>query len=212
MIVKQMEVGGLAVFCYIVGCPTTKNAALIDPAGDAEPILAEAKTLGLTIQYIINTHAHPDHISGNADIVGATGAKIVIHEAEASWLTSLAGKAFLAMFGGKQSPKADITVADNDTIAIGNEKLSVIHTPGHSPGSICLYDGAKYLFTGDTLFVGGVGRTDLPGGSMKTMMKSIKERIMTLPDDTVILPGHNYGPTPTSTVKIERENNPFVNF
>jgi glyoxylase-like metal-dependent hydrolase (beta-lactamase superfamily II) len=211
MIVKQMEVGGLAVFCYIVGCPTTKQAALIDPAGDAEPILAETKSLGLTIHYLINTHAHPDHISGNADIVGATGAKIVIHEAEASWLTSLAGKAFLAMFGGKQSPKADITVADDDVIAVGDEKLKVIHTPGHSPGSICLYDGVKHLFTGDTLFVGGVGRTDLPGGSMKTMMKSIQERILTLPDDTIILPGHNYGPTPTSTVKIERENNPFVN-
>jgi len=210
MIVKQLEVGRLAVFCYIIGCEASGNAALVDPAADADRILNEAASLGLTVQYVINTHAHPDHISGNADIVERTGAQIIIHEAEASWLGSLANKAFLAMIGGRTSPPADVTVKDGDTISVGNVRLSVIHTPGHSPGGICLYDGAKYVITGDTLFVGGVGRTDLPGGSMKTMMKSIKERIMVLPDDTIILPGHNYGPAPTSTVKDERENNPFL--
>ena len=212
MILKQIQVGRLAVFCYIIGCETTKTAALVDPADETERILSEAKGLGLVVRYVINTHAHPDHISGNADVVEATGAKIIIHEAEASWLTSLANKAFLTMFGGRTSPKADVTVADKDTIAVGEVKLTVIHTPGHSPGGICLYDGQKYLITGDTLFVDGVGRTDLPGGSMRTMMSSIKERIMTLPDDTIILPGHNYGPTATSTVKDEREHNPFLNF
>ncbi len=210
MIVKQLEVGGLAVFCYILGCEETGRAALVDPAADADRILAEAASLGLTVHYIINTHAHPDHISGNADIVERTEASIIIHEAEASWLTSLANKAFLKMIGGRTSPPADRRVTDGDTISVGNVKLSVIHTPGHSPGSICLNDGGAYLVTGDTLFVGGVGRTDLPGGSMKTMMASIRERIMTLPDDTVILPGHNYGPAPTSTVRDERENNPFL--
>jgi len=210
MIVRQLEVGRLAVFCYIIGCEKTKHAALIDPAADADRILAEVTSLGLTIDCIINTHAHPDHISGNADIVERTHAPIIIHEAEASWLTSLANKAFLTMIGGKTSPPAGRTVKDGDTIPIGDIVLAVIHTPGHSPGSVCLYDGNRHLVTGDTLFVGGVGRTDLPGGSMKTMIASIRQRIMTLPDDTVILPGHNYGPAPTSTVADERENNPFL--
>jgi hydroxyacylglutathione hydrolase len=212
MIVKQLEVGTLAVFCYIIGCEQTKHAALVDPAADADRILALAKSEGLDVRYIINTHAHPDHISGNADIVERTGAKIIIHEAESAWLTHLANKAFLKMIGGRPSPKADTVVVDGDTIEVGSIKLSVIHTPGHSPGSICLYDGQEYLVTGDTLFAGGVGRTDLPGGSMKTMMASIKNRIMTLPDDTIILPGHNYGPVTTSTIKNEREYNPFLNF
>jgi len=210
MIVKQIEVGRLAVFCYIVGCQKTKRAALVDPAADADRILAEVASLGLTVETIINTHAHPDHISGNADMVERTGASIIVHEAEASWLSSLANKAFLAMIGGRTSPPADRTVKDGDTISVGNITLSVIHTPGHSPGSVCLYNGKSHLITGDTLFVGGVGRTDLPGGSMKTMMTSIRQRIMTLPDDTVILPGHNYGPAPTSTIADERENNPFI--
>ncbi len=210
MIVKQLEVGRLAVFCYIIGCEKTKRAALVDPAADTDRILTETASLGLAVDCIINTHAHPDHISGNADIVEHTGAPIIIHEAEASWLSSLANKAFLTMIGGRTSPPADRTVKDGDTIPIGDITLQVIHTPGHSPGSVCLYDGTKNLVTGDTLFVGGVGRTDLPGGSMKTMMASIKERILTLPDDTVILPGHNYGPTPTSILADERENNPFL--
>ena len=210
MIVKQLEVGGLAVFCYLAACEATRRAAVVDPGADADRILAEAASLDLTVDYVINTHAHPDHIAANADIVERTGATIIIHEAEASWLTSLANKAFLKMIGGRTSPAAGRVVTDGEAISIGNAGLSVIHTPGHSPGSICLYDGGKYLITGDTLFVGGVGRTDLPGGSMKTMMASIRQRIMTLPDDTVILPGHNYGPAPTSTVKDERENNPFL--
>jgi hydroxyacylglutathione hydrolase len=210
MIVKQHEVGRLGVFCYIIGCEGTKRAALVDPAADADRILADVSAHGLTLDCVINTHAHPDHISGNADIVERTGAPIIIHEAEASWLTSLANKAFLTMIGGRISPPADRTVKDGDTISVGTITLSVIHTPGHSPGSVCLYDGHKNLITGDTLFVGGVGRTDLPGGSMKTMMTSIRQRIMTLPDDTVILPGHNYGPSPTSTVADERESNPFL--
>jgi glyoxylase-like metal-dependent hydrolase (beta-lactamase superfamily II) len=212
MILKQIEVGTLGVFCYIIGCEEEKVAAVIDPAAETDRIMDEVTALGLDLRYIINTHAHPDHISGNADIREKTGAKIIIHEDEEKLLTHLAHKAFIRMFGGKPSPKADIMVKDGDTIAIGNVSLSVIHTPGHSPGGICLYDGEENLFTGDTLFVAGIGRTDLPGGSMKTLMNSIKERILTLPDDTIIWPGHNYGPTPRSTVKQERDQNPFLSF
>ena len=212
MIIKQMQVGGLAVFCYIIGCEETGQAALIDPAADTDRILDTLSSLNLTAQYVINTHCHPDHTSGNRDIVEETGAKIIIHEDEAKMLSGVINKTFTAMFGGKSSPPADITVADGDVITVGNITLEVIHTPGHSPGGICLWDRDQNVFTGDTLFVAGVGRTDLPGGSMRVMMDSIKNRILTLPDDTVIWPGHNYGPTPSSTVAREREGNPFLTF
>ena len=212
MILEQLEVGRLAVFCYIVGCEETKSAALIDPAAETNKILEVTKSLGLDVKYVINTHAHPDHVGGNADIVENTGAEIIIHEDEAKHITNLVNKAFIKMFGGRSSPAADRTVKDSDIIKVGNVKLEVIHTPGHSPGGICIYDGEKNLFTGDTLFVGGIGRTDIPGGSMRTLMTSIKERILTLPDDTLIWPGHNYGPTPSSTVAREREANPFLSF
>jgi len=115
----------------------------------------------------------------------------------------------LRMFGASQSPPADILVQDGQTISVGNIELKVIHTPGHSPGGICLYTPG-YVFTGDTLFVEAVGRTDLPGASWQTMYDSIKTKIFTLPDDTVVMPGHNYGRTPTSTVGHEKKHNPFV--
>ena len=211
IVIKQIEVGPLAVFCYIVGCNETKTAAVIDPAAETQKILKEAKDLSLKIKYIINTHAHPDHISGNADMVEETGAEIIIHAEEAK-IIKIVNDSFMRMVGGKSSPEASRTVKDGDVITIGKVELTVIHTPGHSPGGICLYDNDKNLFTGDTLFVAGIGRTDLPGGSMKVMMDSIKERILTLPDDTIIWPGHNYGPYSHSTVAKEREGNPFLSF
>ncbi|MBN1574127.1 MAG: MBL fold metallo-hydrolase [Deltaproteobacteria bacterium] len=211
MIIKQLEVTPFVVFCYIIGSEETKEAALIDPAGEVERILSEVEALGLTVKYIINTHAHPDHIGGNADVVEKTGAEIIMHE-EAAKVLTLVNEKFMAIHGVKPSPEATRTVVDGDIIEIGDVKLTVLFTPGHSPGGICLYDGGKNLFTGDTLFVAGVGRTDLPGGSMRTMMDSIKNKILTLPDDTIVWPGHNYGPTPSSTVAKERDWNPFLNF
>lgn len=212
MIIKQLEVGRLAVFCYIVGCEETGEAALIDPAADTDRIIDTLSSLNLKATYVINTHCHPDHTSGNQDIVEETGAKIVIHTDEAKMLSGVINKTFTAMFGGKSSPPADIAVSDGDVITVGTVSLEVIHTPGHSPGGICLWDREKNVFTGDTLFVAAVGRTDLPGGSMRVMMDSIKNRILTLPDDTVVWPGHNYGPASSSTVAREREGNPFLTF
>ncbi|HRT71471.1 MAG TPA: MBL fold metallo-hydrolase, partial [Syntrophales bacterium] len=160
------------------------------------------------VKYIVNTHGHVDHISGNQEMKKKTGALIVVHEADADMLVSTPAMV-LRMFGAKPSPPADITVSDGDTIAVGSVVLEVLHTPGHTPGGICLYtDG--YVFTGDTLFVGAVGRTDLPGGSWTVMYRSIKEKILTLPDDTIVLPGHNYGSSPTSTVGREKRTNPFL--
>ncbi len=115
----------------------------------------------------------------------------------------------LSMFGGHPSPPADLTVKEGDLIRVGDLTLKVLHTPGHSPGGMCL-QGDQAVFTGDTLFVGGVGRTDLPGGSWPLMLQSIKTKLLTLPDETIVYPGHNYGPAPTSTIKNERFYNLFI--
>jgi glyoxylase-like metal-dependent hydrolase (beta-lactamase superfamily II) len=208
MFIKQMQVGHMAVFAYLIGNPITGDGLVIDPADNAKEIIAEAKNSKLNIKYIVNTHGHVDHIGGNDEMKKLTGAKIIVHEDDALMLTSTPAM-ILKMFGAKQSPPADIMVKDGDTIDVGSISLKVIHTPGHSPGGMCLYTPG-YVFTGDTLFVEAVGRTDLPGGSWQVMYKSIQERLFTLPDDTKVMPGHNYGRTPTSTIGHEKMYNPSI--
>ncbi len=191
MFLKQFEVGNFAVFAYLLGEDSGGPGVVIDPAGDAEPIISVADQNKITIQYILNTHAHVDHVMGNEEMKQKTGAKIIIHEKDAPALTRIP-MSMLSMFGGRPSPPADRIVKDGDSIQVGSLALEVLHTPGHSPGAICIYvDGV--VFTGDTLFVGGVGRTDLPGGSWPIMLRSIQTKLLTLPDETVVLPGHNYG-------------------
>ncbi len=208
MILKQLTVGSMGVCCYIIGCAKTKRGAIVDPGGGEKAILAMVKELGLGIDYIIATHGHPDHVCGNRIIQEATGAKIVMHEDDASFFFKEEIQSYFSMLGLEASPPVDITVKDGESIKIGEEELRVIHTPGHTPGGICLYNPPD-LITGDTLFVGGLGRTDFPGGSHQQLIDSILGRLMILPDETIVWPGHGYGGS-RSTLGEEKRENPYI--
>ena len=203
-----MQVGHMAVFAYLVGDPESGEGLVIDPAANVEGIISTARKNNISIKYIVNTHGHVDHIAGNTEMKNKTGAQIVIHEDDADMLVSTPAMIF-RVFGAQQSPPADLTVRDGDHISAGKISLKVIHTPGHSPGGMVLYVPG-YVFTGDTLFVEAVGRTDLPGGSWQVMLRSIKDRLCSLPDETEVMPGHNYGRMPTSTIGHEKKYNPFL--
>ncbi|WPD21812.1 MAG: MBL fold metallo-hydrolase [Candidatus Electrothrix scaldis] len=207
MRIQQLTVGMMSVCCYIVSCEKTGKAAVIDPGGDEERILATCKEHSLDVMYIVNTHGHPDHVCGNGPVQKATGAQIIMHRADAEFFGTSDAKSYFSMLGLPESPPADILIEDGEQIIIGEETLSVIHTPGHTPGGVCLYNKPD-CFTGDTLFVGGVGRTDFPGGSMPQLSQSIKERLLTLPPETVVWPGHGYGGF-QSTIGDEAEGNPY---
>jgi len=209
MEIEQIRVGFMAVFSYLIACPRTREALIIDPAGDEEELAGSIRQKGLDLKYIINTHGHPDHTCGNGRIKALTGAKIVMHTMDDRVFNSPAGHDRARAMGFEPSPPADILVNDHDQIAVGDVSLKVIHTPGHSPGGICLL-GDGNLFTGDTLFVGGVGRTDLPHSSHDLFMKSIRERILTLPPETAVWPGHDYGDFPSSTIGREIATNPWL--
>ena len=188
MIINQLDNGYMDNFCYIVGCEKTRKALVIDPGDDVDQIVLATAKQGLEIETIVNTHGHGDHTAGNAELKSLTGAKIIIHALDAAGY-----------------PTADVLLEDEKILQLGEITFDVIHTPGHTPGGICLHAQGN-LFTGDTLFVGDSGRTDLPGGDRPTLGKSIR-RLMQLPDDTIIWPGHDYGPTPTSTIGWEKRNN-----
>jgi hydroxyacylglutathione hydrolase len=188
MIIKQLEVGYLDNFSYIVGCEATRKALVIDPGPEVDLIAAEAAKAELRIETIVNTHGHGDHTAGNAELKTLTGARVIIHRHDAEYY-----------------PQADLFLSDETTLALGQIEFEIIHTPGHSPGGICLYAQGN-LFTGDTLFVGDSGRTDLPGSHRPSLGASIR-RLMQLHDDTVVWPGHNYGPSVSSTIGWEKRHN-----
>ncbi|MEM2936373.1 MAG: MBL fold metallo-hydrolase [Candidatus Bathyarchaeia archaeon] len=209
MIRKRLTVGILSTNCYIVGCPQTKEAIIIDPGFDrregAERVLKEVDQRNLRVQYIVNTHGHPDHVAGNGVVKEATGAPILIHGEDAPMLTDTAEN-LSGLFGFQMvSPPADKTLQDNDVIKIGEVVLRVLHTPGHSRGSICLL-GEDVVFTGDTLFAGSIGRTDLPGSSRQEILRSLRNRLMPLPDHLRIYPGHGL----SSTMGREKRFNPYL--
>jgi hydroxyacylglutathione hydrolase len=199
----------MAIFAYVVGCEETKRALLIDPAAEVERIIDRVGRDGLTVELILNTHPHGDHTGGNKSAKELTGAAIGVHRDAGPLLEGALKPGMAAMIGGEPSPPADRLYDDGDVIELGSLRFEVIHTPGHAPGSMCLY-GQGALFTGDVLFVGAVGRTDLAGGSSAVLRSSLRERLFTLPEETIVYPGHDYGDRPTSTIGHEKRTNPFA--
>jgi len=205
MILETLVVGPLQVNCYLVGCESTRQAAVIDPGTDVPMILKALKKHGLTLKKIINTHGHFDHIGGNRELLEATGAELLIH-ADDQPLLQLASQ-HAANFGlqTEDSPAPTGNFSDGDIIAVGDLQLKVLHTPGHSPGGVSLLC-EDHLFSGDTLFAGSVGRTDLPGADHQALLNSIKTQLAGLPDSTIVHPGHG----PNSQIGEEKRHNPFL--
>lgn len=206
MIVHALPVGPLQTNCYITGCEKTRQAAVIDPGGDVDRILAALDKDDFNLSAIINTHGHFDHVGGNNALKKATQADLMIHESDTPMLAHLTQAAAAWGLRAEASPAADRLLEDGDRIDVGGIQFKVIHTPGHSPGGVCLYAKAeKAVFVGDTLFAGSIGRTDLPGGDYDTLIHSIQSKLFTLPDETIVYNGHMQ----STTIGQEKKFNPF---
>jgi len=207
LIVRGIVVGVFAENCWVIGSRRTREAIAIDPGDQAEEILAMARDMGVEIKVIANSHAHVDHILGVRDVQRATGARFLMHPEEVQ-IAQAAPRFIGAMFSGQvvePPPDPDAFLADGDEIDVAGVKLKVIHTPGHTPGSLAFYTEGM-LFSGDTLFQGSIGRTDLPGGDYEQEMASIVEKLLLLPDETIVLPGHMQ----ETRIGVERQTNPFI--
>jgi glyoxylase-like metal-dependent hydrolase (beta-lactamase superfamily II) len=205
LIIKKLEVGPIMANCFILGCEDTREAVVIDPGDDADQILMILAREKLTVKYLINTHGHFDHVGANRRMKEVTGAKLAIHPDDVPMLSELSRSAASFGLSAENSPEPDLLLHDKDTVRFGNITLTVIHTPGHSRGGIALYTPG-HLFAGDTLFAGSIGRTDLPGGDYDTLIASIKQKLLVLPDDTVVYTGHG----PETTIADEKRMNPFL--
>lgn len=201
MMIKNIVVGGLETNCYIFADLDKKEAAIIDPGPNGGGIKREIEKYGLNIKCIINTHGHGDHISSN----GKFKAPIYIHKLDADFLHNEKLNMSASFGFSIKSPKAKHTLEEGDVIKIGDFELKVLHTPGHTPGSISLL-GSGFVFTGDTLFMGGVGRTDFPYGSEEKLIDSIRQKLLVLDDNTVVYPGHGS----PSTIGAEKASNDFI--
>jgi len=178
-------------FCYIIYCPKNLNAAVVDPGNDSLKILEFIKTNNLKLEYIINTHYHSDHTSGNQRIKNSLSSRVIASKLD----------------GNKINGGVDIFVGDNDQLNVGEVSIKFLLTPGHTPGGICLIINNEALITGDTLFIGDCGRTDLPGGSLKEMFRTIQDKIKNLPDHLIVYPGHDYGDKPFDTIGNQKLTN-----
>jgi glyoxylase-like metal-dependent hydrolase (beta-lactamase superfamily II) len=210
--VDTLTVGDLQVACYIVTDKATDATMVVDPGGDADLIIESVRMTGVAPALIVNTHGHGDHIGGNAELKAAyPDAELCVHEADAGLLTD-ARRNLSAFFGSPvRSPPADRLLAEGDELSLGENRFRVIHVPGHTAGGMALYWAgtdavAGMLFAGDALFAGGIGRTDFPGGDQELLLRGIREKLLTLPPDTLVLPGHG----PASTVGREKQTNSFV--
>jgi hydroxyacylglutathione hydrolase len=206
MVLIRLIVGPLQVNCFILADEKTKEAVVIDPGDDAQDILKVIQDKGLRVRYIVNTHAHFDHVGANKAIKDATGAELLLHESDAPVLVTVSSQSRSFGMSPVSSPTPDRLLKHGDTIIAGEVSLKVLHTPGHTPGGISLLEEGM-VFTGDALFAGSIGRTDFPGGDLVTLIRSIKTNLMTLPDDTKVFSGHG----PASTIGDERRENPFLN-
>ncbi len=205
MIFDTLPTGPLDVNCYIIGCEKTRKAAVIDPGGHVEQILEKLKKHQLDVAMIINTHGHFDHIGGNGDLLKATGAELIIHRDDRPLLGRAAEHAAAFGLQAEPSPAPTRQLEGGETLQLGELSLQIIHTPGHSPGGICiLVDDC--LVVGDTLFAGSIGRTDLPGGHHQQLITNIKEKLLPLPEETKVYPGHG----PMTTIGEEKLYNPFL--
>ncbi len=205
MFINNIVVGPLEVNCYILGCKDTKEAAIIDPGDNADEIIKAIDNEGLKPVYIINTHAHFDHIGSVKTVQDHFKIDFLLHKEDLFLVDDASAQA--RAFGLDPFPKPDVNkfVNEGDKISLGKKVINVIHTPGHSPGCVC-YLIDNNVFVGDTLFAGSIGRSDLPGGSHEMLINSIKKKLLPLGNSTVVYPGHG----PTTTIEEEEKHNPFL--
>jgi hydroxyacylglutathione hydrolase len=207
MIHEIFPVGPLQCNCSVVGDESTREAMVIDPGDEIERVLEVVKRHNLTIKQIVITHAHIDHVGGAMKLKHATGAPILLNQNDDALLKMLDVQAVWVGMAAPEKTRIDQNLADGDSIKTGNLAATVLHTPGHTEGSVCLYFAAeKKLIAGDTLFAGSIGRTDLPGGSFQKIMNSLHHRVLALPDETMVVPGHGE----MTTIGEERASNPFL--
>lgn len=206
LMLRHIVVGVFQENCYIVGSRRTREAICIDPGDQPTEILALARDMGVEIKVIANSHAHVDHILAVGDVKASTGAMFLLHPDDLA-LARQAGKSAVRFLGYEPEapPEPDALLADSDTVEVDGLRLRVLHTPGHTRGSVCYYTEGM-LFSGDTLFRGSIGRYDLPGGSFEQEIASIVDRLLPLPDDTIVLPGHQF----ETKIGVERETNPYI--
>lgn len=203
MQIEMLQVGSLSTNCYLVKCTQTKQIAIIDPGGDSACIMDTIATIEGEVAMIVNTHGHADHIGGNKELKEAYNCDIYVHKDDAERLTNTHDPISQYLGLSPNQPAADVEVGDGERVVLGNIVFTVIHTPGHTPGGMCLYTEG-HLFSGDTLFKGSMGRYDLPGGNLAQLQRSLK-RLCHLPDETLVYPGHG----PTTSIAVEKRENPF---